>query len=60
MGKIGMKNRKKRVGVDCKEICEWCNGTGRMKVIDRDETYAQATCGENRTHYKYTECKKCR
>ena len=40
-------------------VCLKCKGTGKMRVRDDDATFAQATCGENRTEYKTVNCDRC-
>lgn len=41
--------------IDCKE----CGGKGKIRIIDEEKTYAEASCGENRTQYKTIECDNC-
>ncbi len=33
---------------------------GRVQVKDMESTYSAASCGENRTHYKWIDCEKCK
>jgi len=40
-------------------ICPKCEGTGKVRRVDHEATYAQATCGENRTQYRTVPCKAC-
>jgi len=40
-------------------VCLKCKGTGRMRVRDDEATFAQASCGENRTQYTTIMCDLC-
>lgn len=39
--------------------CTKCKGTGKIRIRDDEATFAQATCGENRTQYKMAKCEEC-
>lgn len=39
--------------------CEGCGGKGKIRIIDEEKIYAEASCGENRTQYKTIECNNC-
>lgn len=41
-------------------ICKTCNGAGNKRVRDDEASFAQASCGENRTQYKTVPCDKCK
>lgn len=41
-------------------ICKTCNGTGKKRICDDEATFAQASCGENRTQYKTVPCNNCK
>lgn len=40
-------------------LCIECEGTCKVRVLDRKQTNAEATCGENRPVYKTISCNKC-
>ena len=36
--------------------CTKCKGRGERRIVDEERTFAEASCGENRTLYKNVPC----
>lgn len=50
-----LTNRKRPLRLNCTK----CKGKGTHRVVDEEASFAQATCGENRTQYKIEKCPQC-